>query len=101
MNGKYEGFGRQIDYNFTYTGYFKNGQRTGNGKRIWLSGKEDKGNNDCYEKPYFSNDLHCTRITKEQNDAQYEKRQEEKRQLDLKIKAISSQSNKASFLVTK
>jgi hypothetical protein len=48
FNGKYEGYGRQIDYNFTYIGYFKNGERTGKGKRVWLSGREDSGNNDYY-----------------------------------------------------
>ena len=62
VDGKYEGFGRQIDYNFTYIGVFKNGERTGKGKRVWLSGKEDSGNNDYYEKPYF--DALCNKISK-------------------------------------
>ena len=51
-NGKYHGFGRQIDYNFIYVGEFKDGQRM-KGLRIWKSGRQDDGDYGYYKKPTF------------------------------------------------
>ena len=41
-NGKADGWGREIDYNFYYEGMYKRGERCG-GKRVWNTGREDQG----------------------------------------------------------
>jgi hypothetical protein len=42
-DGKPDGYGREIDYNFYYEGAYKRGERVRPGKRVWNTGREDLG----------------------------------------------------------